>query len=386
MSHITSVDEAFADAVARRQVAGIVALAETADGKTLYEAAEGVRDLNSGAPISADSVFWFASMTKAVTSICALQLVEKGLIGLDQPIGDIMPELAEPKVLAGFDVVGKPKFRAAARPITLRHLLTHTSGFIYDIWSAEMMRCREAMGAPGVIGCQNAALTLPLAFDPGERWDYGIGIDWVGKTIEKLSGQRLSEYMAAHIFEPLGMRDTAFKITPAMRARLVTMHARGEDGGLVPIEFELPQEPEFEMGGGGLYSTAGDYMKFCQAILHGGAPLLQPETMKLVYENQIGPTRVGLLKTAVPGHSNDAEFFPGLEKAWTAAFMTNLEDAPTGRSAGSLAWAGLGNTYHWIDRTKGVAGVICTQTLPFADTEVLRLFDTFERGVYAALH
>ena len=320
-----------------------------------------------------------------------MQLVEQGKLAPDEPIAEVLPELAAPQVLEGFDEAGEPRLRPARRPITLRHLITHTAGFVYDIWNVDMGRYMEKCGIPGIISCQNKALELPLVFDPGERWDYGINIDWVGKAVERVSGQRLGAYFAEHLFGPIGMKDTAFKLTPDHRARLAAMHARGADDGLAPIPFELPQDPEFEMGGGGLYGTAADYLAFAQLFLNrgraaNGAQVLKPETVQLMAQNAIGDLNVRLLKTAMPASSNDAEFFPGMVKKWSLGFMISTEAVPGGRGAGSLAWAGLGNTYFWIDPAKGVAGVILMQLLPFADAKALALFDRFEKAVYAALN
>lgn len=371
------------------QVPGVVAMASTADG-TVYQGAFGTRTLPAGAAMTVDTVFWIASMTKAITSTAAMQLVERGRLSLDAPIGATLPELAAPQVLEGFDAAGEPRLRPAKRPITLRHLITHTAGFGYDIWNPDLIRYGERKGVPSVTSCQNGALATPLVFDPGDRWDYGINIDWVGKAVERVSGQKLSAYFAENLFGPLGMSDTAFKITPAMRARLVGMHARGPDGALGPMEFEIPQEPEFEMGGGGLYGTAADYQKFATMFLRGGkaasgAQVLKPETVKLMAQNAIGDTLVRKLHTAIPPYSNDAEFFPGRPKKWGLGFMINVEAVPGGRSAGSLSWAGLGNTYQWIDPAKGIAGAILTQLVPFADAAALDLYAAFEHEVYAAL-
>ena len=261
MRSTAPIDEVLKAATDHGDVPGVVAMAANRDG-LLYEGAFGRRALPDGAAMTADTVFWIASMTKAITSAAAMQLVEQGKLVLDEPIANILPELARPQVLEGFDAAGEPRLRPARRAITLRHLITHTSGFVYDIWNPEMGRYMERKGIPGIITCRNAALDLPLAFDPGDAWDYGTGIDWVGKAVERVSGQQLGEYFAEHLFEPIGMTDTGFRLTPERRARLAGMHARDADGTLTPIEFEIPQDPEFEMGGGGLYSTAADYLAF----------------------------------------------------------------------------------------------------------------------------
>jgi methyl acetate hydrolase len=382
----TPIDEILQAAVERGDVAGVVALAT--DGKDkVYEGTFGRRSLQNGsAAMTVDTVFWVASMTKAVTSVAVMQLVEQGRLDLDSPLGEVMPELAEPKVLTGFDDDGEPRLRPAASPITLRALLTHTAGFSYDIWNAATGRYMAHAGIPGIISCENAALRIPLAFDPGDRWEYGINIDWVGKTVEKVSGQTLEEYFRERIFAPLGMSDTGFVIGDDQRRRLAGMHARTPDGSLEPIPFELPQAPEFFMGGGGLYSTGPDYLTFVAMLLNGGsldgATVLRPETVREMTKNQIGDLEVEVLRTAIPEHSNDAEFFPGMVKKFGLGFLINTDDAPSGRSAGSLAWAGLANTYYWVDPTKRLGGVILTQVLPFADPTVLDLFATWETAVY----
>jgi methyl acetate hydrolase len=247
----------------------------------------------------------------------------------------------------------------------------------------------EAKGVLGIVSCQNAALALPLVFDPGDKWDYGISIDWVGKAVERVSGRSLGDYFAEHLFEPIGMKDTAFKLTDERRARLTGMHARAEDGTLGPMEFEVPQEPEFQMGGGGLYGTASDYLSFQRVFLNEGRAdghaVLKPETARLMAANAMSDLNVRPLKTAVSHLSNDAEFFPGMVKKWSLGFMISTEPVAGGRSARSLAWAGLGNTYFWIDPVKGIAGVVLMQLLPFADAKALALLDGFERSVYATL-
>ena len=388
MSEFPQINQVLKAAIDRGDVPGVVAMAATREGP-LYQGAFGKRALPDGAAMTADTVFWIASMTKAVTSTAAMQLVTEGKLTLDQPIARVLPELASPQVLEGFDGAGEPRMRPARRPITLRHLITHTAGFVYAIWNPDIGRYIEKTGTPDIITCQDASLSLPLTFDPGEKWDYGINIDWVGKAVERVSGQRLGEYFAERLFGPIGMKDTTFKLTPGHRARLVGMHARGEDGALTPIAFQMPEEPEFEMGGGGLYSTAADYLAFQQIFLNegrtGSRQVLKPETVRMMAENAIGDLNVGLLKTVAPSYSNDAEFFPGMIKKWGLGFMISTAQVPGGRGPGSLAWAGLGNTYFWIDPAKGIAGVILMQLLPFADPKALALLTSFEKAVYAAL-
>ena len=388
MSLQSEVDAVLHKAVANGDVPGVVAAA-TDRGGAIYEGGFGERVLGSGAAMTADTVGWIASMTKALTGTAAMQLVEQGRLELDRPAADWVPELGETQVLEAFDDAGQPLTRPPRRPITLRHLLTHTAGFAYEIWSEQVIRYQQAKGVPGIITCQNAALSTPLLFDPGERWGYGINIDWAGRMVEVVSGKRLGAYLQENIFEPLGMRDTAFKLRPDMRARLAKIHQRGDDDGFTALDLEIPQEPEFDMGGGGLYGTAGDYLKFVRMILNRGAAngrqVLRPETVDMMARNQMGECRVRALKTAMPPLSNDAEFFPGMPKTWGLTFMINMEQAATGRTAGSLAWGGLANSYFWIDPKKGVGGVYLTQILPFADKKALPLFFEFERTVYRQL-
>jgi methyl acetate hydrolase len=306
----------------------------------------------------------------------------------------VLPQLAAPQVLEGFDDKGQPKLRPAKRPITLRQLLTHTAGFTYDLWDADTAQYVKAANLPGIISCKNAALTTPLAFDPGDRWEYGINIDFAGKAVEAVSGQRLNVYLREHIFPPLGMKDTDFVIGPDQKKRLVTVHARKPDGGLDPIEFGVPQEPEFFMGGGGLYGTARDYLAFLQMLMHGGefngARLLRPETVAQMSKNNIGDVNISrvVLKTTAPDSTPDVDMgqlFPGQDIKWGLSFLINPQEGPAGRSGGSLSWAGLANTYFWLDPSKHVAGVIMTQVLPFADPRVLGLYGKFESSLYKAL-
>ena len=381
----TTLDAILSEAVASGQVPGVVAAAADAQG-VIYEGGFGVRTLGQDAPMTADTVVWIASMTKAVTAAAAMQLVESGALSLEAPIGELLPALADPQVLEGFEEDGTPRLRPAAGPITLRHLLTHTSGFAYNMWNADCGRYEEHVGSPGIISCQNAALELPLMTDPGTRWEYGIGIDWAGKAVEAASGVRLDRYLQDHFFIPLQMLDTGFALSAEHQARQAGVHARTPEG-LAPIEFGLPPEPEFHMGGGGLLSTAGDYLRFLRMILGQGSldgvKVLEPATVALMGQNHIGELNMEAMTSVLPAFTNDVDLFPGITKKWGLSFMINETDAPTGRKAGSLAWAGLANSYYWVDPTSGVAGVLATQILPFADEAVLELLTKFETAVYA---
>jgi CubicO group peptidase (beta-lactamase class C family) len=363
-------------------VPGVAVAAVFPDGE-IVSAAAGVRDVATGAAMSPDSVVWIASMTKAITAAAAMQQVEQGKLSLDAPIAGVLPQLRDLKVLEGFDAGGKPKLRPARVPVTLRHLLTHSSGFVYDMWNADMSRYLELTGTPGIISCANAALDLPLVFEPGSAWDYGIGIDWAGKAVEAVSGKSLGVYLADNLFRPLGMRDTGFRIRDDQRARLARMHARTPEG-IIAIDFEIPQAPEFEMGGGGLYSTVGDYLRFTRMILEGGVldgvRVLAAPTVAQMSQNAMGDLRCRAMKSVAPGSTNDVDFLAGMQ--WGLSFLINPEALPTGRSAGSLAWAGLANSYFWIDPAKQVAGVYATQLLPFFDADAVALFGEFESAVY----
>ena len=380
------------DAMLRRaaeagDVPGVIAMATDRNG-SIYEGAFGKRVLGQPAPMTVDTVVWIASMTKPLTAAGAMQLVEQGKLDLDAPAAKVVPDIGKAEVLEGFDATGQPRTRKPKREITLRHLLTHTAGFSYDIWNPDIAKYQEVKKLPGIISCENVALTTPLLFDPGEKWDYGINIDWAGKMVEAVSGKRLGAYLTENLFAPLGMTSTAFKITADMRARLAKIHQRDEKDAFAPqMDLEIPQDPEFEMGGGGLYATAGDYLRFVRLILNrgkaGSAQVLKPETVDLISKNNMGALRVTLLKTAAPPLSNDAEFFPGVPKAWGLSFQINLERAPTGRPAGGLMWAGLANSYFWIDPATGIGGVYLTQVLPFADKKSLPLYYEFEKTFYS---
>src|SRR5271169_3524500 len=326
MQSKAQIDQVLRQKCDAKEIPGVVAIAANSKEVT-YQGAFGKRDLSKDDAMTADSVFWIASMTKAVTSAAAMQLVEQGKLSLDTPIGSVLPDLASPQVLEGFEADGAPKLRPAKNPITLRHLMTHTAGFCYDLWNGDMLKYLEKTGTPGITTCKNDALKTPIMSDPGTRWEYGTNIDFVGKAVEAASGKRLDAYLRDHLFTPLGMADTSFKLTASQRKRLVGMHARGPDGALAPIPFELEQDPEFHMGGGGLYGTAGDYIKFTQMILNKGSgngnQLLKPETVAVMGQNHIGVLNKTKMISAIPWATNDVELFPGMVKKWGLSFMIN---------------------------------------------------------------
>ena len=379
-------DMVLSGAVASGAVPGVVAMATDREG-VIYEGAFGERSIGSGQAMTLDSVGWIASMTKALTSVAAVQQVERGKLDLDLPAAQVVPAIAEVQVLAGFEAAGQPLLRPPKRPITLRHLLTHSSGMSYEIWNPDMQKVQAAFGIPSVTECKNRALYLPLVADPGERWEYGLGIDWAGKMVEAVTGKTLGEAMTQTLLGPLGMKDTAFRIRPDMRDRLASTHLRGADGVLAPFPFEIPQEPEFEMGGG-LYGTVDDYLRFVRMILNGGQldgeRVLKPETVISLGLNHMGNCRVSELVAAIP-LTNNAEFFPGVQKSWSLAFQINHAPTFTGRPAGALMWAGLANSFYWIDPATGVGGAYMTQIFPFADVGSVPAYYAFETAVYDSL-
>lgn len=381
------LDDVLARATQRAdRVPGVVAMITDREGN-IYEGAAGERALGHGEPMTLDTTFALFSTTKAITGTAVLQCVEEGLLDLDAPAATYVPDIGELKVLDGFDAGGNPVLREPKRDITTRMLLLHTAGFGYDFFNESYNRLSQEHGQPSVITCSKAALTTPLLFDPGEKWEYGTNIDWAGQVVESIRGHRLGDVMRQRIFEPLEMADTAFTMSPSMKDRLAPIHQRESDGSLTPlIGFELPAEPEVHMGGHGLHGTVGDYMKFIRMWLNDGAGtsgrVLSPETVAAAVQNGLEGQHVGLLPGVLPTLSNDAEFFPGVPKGWAYSFMTNEEVAPTGRPAGSLAWAGLANLYYWIDRQTGVGGFWATQILPFADPGSINGYLEFETAVY----
>jgi methyl acetate hydrolase len=384
-----TVDAALADCVlANPGIPGVVAMVTDRKG-TVCQGAAGVRAQGQQPAMTPDTVFALFSTTKSITGTAILQCVEEGLLDLDAPAKTYVPDIAMLQVIEGFDGAGQPKLRPPRRDITTRMLMLHTAGLSYDFASDVYQRLAKDHGQVGITTGQRAALFTPLLFEPGERWEYGSNIDWCGQIVEAVRGSRLGDVMAEHIFAPCGMTDTAFTMTPSMRERLAGMHHRAADGSLAHNpKFVLPQTPEIHMGGHGLYGTVGDYGRFMRMYLNDGmgdvARVLKPETVRMAEKNGLGDKKVSMLRSSNPALSNDAEFFPGQSKSWALSFMVNDEAAPTGRPAGSLSWAGLGNLYYWIDRKTGIAGFWATQILPFADHTAVSHYLKFETAVYSS--
>ena len=371
-------------------VPGVVAMATDRQGN-FYEGATGKRSLGGEQPMTPDSVMAIFSTTKAMTGVCAMQLVEEGLLRLEDPAKQYVPEIAELQVLGGFDDAGQPQTRAPSRDITVNDLILHTSGLAYEFFSESDLKYRTAHGVPTVVSSTFASVRTVLQHDPGAAWTYGPSIDWLGRVVEKLRGKRLGEVMAERIFTPLGMDSTAFTLTDSMRSRLAVLHDRAQDGKLTPLpDLILPQPPEMDMGGHGLYSTVSDYMKFIRMFLNDGdgphGRVLKAETVEMMSGNGLpaGMTSGGW-PTSIPSLANAGEFDPGIRKTWAYTFQRNEEPTHTGRPAGSLMWAGLGNLFYWIDRQNGVGGFVGTQILPFLDVASYPGFVDFEAAVYRSL-
>lgn len=384
----TSIDQCLQRAVDDGTVAGVVAMGATNQG-LVYEGARGRANAQTGEVMGPDTVFWLLSMTKAITATACMQLIEQGKLRLEQPAAEILPQLKSPQILDGFDASGKPKLRPARNAITVRHLLTHTSGFTYSIWSDRLTQYEKVTGMHDIGYSLNGAFAAPLEFEPGERWNYGISMDWVGKLVEAVTDQSLEVYFREHIFEPLGMKNSGFLLSSAQKQRVATMHRRQPDGSLKPKPFETNQRPEFFMGGGGLFSTPRDYMAFLQMLVnsgtHRGERILRANTVETMFRNHIGDLQVTEMKTAQPAWSNSFDQFSGTPHKWGLSLDINSKPGPHGRSAGSGSWAGLLNTYFWVDPVKRVAGSLFTQMLPFYDARVVNLYGQFEQALYDGL-
>jgi methyl acetate hydrolase len=376
-----ALDEQLSAAVARGDVPGLVVIAAARD-RVLYQGVFGEAEVGRKRPMTADAIFRIASMTKPVTSVAAMQLYEQSRFALDDPAEKYLPELANLMVIESFDpATGTYKVRPAAKKVTIRHLFTHTSGLGYGFTSAIIRDFKPREGEAYAAG--------PLLFEPGTQWMYGSSVDWLGRLVERLSGQNLEEYFRAHIFAPLRMPDTFYNVPEPKQQRRVTVHRRQDGRADAPLT-EQPNQPPPPAstfnGGGGLLSTAGDYIRFERMILNGGtldgAQILSADTVRLMGQNHIGEVGVRAVNTALPNLSMDFTFIDDRKDKWGLGFLITTRDVVGKRSAGSLSWGGIDNTYFWIDPARGIVGVVMMQLLPFADTKALAIYDTFERGVY----
>ena len=370
-------DRAFAAA----HLPGAVGMIVDRDG-VRFARALGEADAVAHRPMHEDTLFQIASMTKAITSVAAMQLVEQGRLSLDADIGLVLPALANPQVLTGFGADGQPQLRRAARPVTLRHLLTHTAGLGYFFIHPEVLQYYGAVGMPEPGSL--ASINMPLLFDPGTSWEYSVATDWVGQAVETVSGQTLGDYLAAHVTGPLGMTQTAFRAE--MPADAAKVHVRTPGGGW-ELNPAVLGGGEFQMGGGGLSSTAGDYARFVRMLLRGGeldgVRILATETVAEMNRDQVAPLRAGAMGSAMPEFAAPYDTFPDQHTGWGLGFLINPEPGPNGRSPGSLAWAGIFNSYYWFDPARGVGGVFMSQVAPFGDPGALAAFGALEALAYS---
>ncbi|HTX32232.1 MAG TPA: serine hydrolase domain-containing protein [Solirubrobacteraceae bacterium] len=384
----TAMEEILNRAVETGAVPGAAFVLTGPEGD-VREVTAGTLRVGDDDPVTPATIYRLMSMTKAVVSAGALQLVEAGELGLDQKVASIIPEFGEIKVLDGFDG-DRPRLRDPSRPATVQQLFTHTSGHGYVFLRPELVRYYEVTGLPDPLSGVRSSLQQPLVADPGTEWNYGISLDWLGLVVAAVSGQDLPAYLTEHVLDPLEMSDTTFAPSDEQRSRLMAIHSRTPDGGLAISELDLPAEPEYWAGGHGLYGTAGDYARFMAALLAGGElngnRILRPETVDLMFTDHLAGVPLppdGTVST-MPELSNDVPPLP-----FTQTFGLGLhvftEDLPGMRRAGSGDWSGLCNCYYWIDRASGVAGAFLTQVVPFYDAQILEPLLGTEMGVYAEI-
>lgn len=384
-----AMDRILEECVAAGRTPGVVVSVATRDG-VAYEGAAGVRAFGGDEKMTMDTVFRAFSMTKAVGAAAAAKAIEDGLLTLETPVEDVLPEWRDVQVLDGFDADGAPKLRAPKVKATLRHLATHTSGLVYEFWDANQTKYMKATGAPTILTGQKKALkSYPLAFDPGEKWHYGTGSDWLGQMVEAATGERIDAYCRKTILEPLAMKDTRFELEDDIADRLCQAHMHTPDGGWRKHELAPPANPEFYGMGHALYTTGPDYLRFIRMLLLNGAldgeQVLKPETVAMFRANQIGALSAGKLISTAPPLSADVDFFPEQENKFSLGCLMNTKDIEGKRRAGSQSWAGVLNTHYWFDPAAGVACVIMMQHLPFIDESCMAVYDAVERAVYAEL-
>jgi methyl acetate hydrolase len=375
-----AIDQMLQAAADKGDIPGLV-VAVTNKEQVLYLKAMGKQDVAHNVPMSKDTVFRIASMTKPITSVAVMMLYEQGKLRLDDAASDYLPSLKGREVIATFNEKDATyTTRPAKREMTIRHLLTHTSGLGYSSSSPIILAIQQKT--------HKDERDMPLLFDPGTRWYYSASAAVLGDIVEKLTRQSLEEFFQANIFRPLGMVDTSYLLPPEKAGRLVTLHQWGP-AGLV----ERPNPPQYKSvvrGDGGLLSTASDYCAFLQMLLNEGSwhgtRLLKPETVRLMTSNQIGPLVVEEMPTTQPDRYAPFLFGDGRDK-FGLGFQITVTDGKSvhERSAGSYAWAGAFNTYFWVDPKKGIAVVFMTQEWPFYNSTNRDVMKRFERVIYENL-
>ena len=379
------IDAVLSAAVERNSVPGIVGLVADADG-IFYHRAFGVSRAGDDRSLEPDAVYRIASMSKLATSVAALQLIDEGRLDFDAAVADYLPAFDGLQVLTGFTADGTPELRPARSRATVHQLFAHISGLGYDTWHGELLRYLRYTGLPAISDGLRETFRAPLVADPGTEFNYGTSTDWLGLVVEKCSGVPLEHYLAKRLFEPLNMVDTAMVPSADQRRRTVPLHVRGPDGMWSAVEFEFPANPEFHPGGHGLSSTAGDYARLQRALLRGGeldgTRVLSEELVGEMFVPQTGEIRIDHIPTAIPEASAEVHLVDG--QRWGLAFPLTDSEQPGMRPVGSGGWAGLWNTFFWLDPVNSITAALYTATLPFCDRGVLDVYEAFERAIYAA--
>ncbi|KZP25119.1 beta-lactamase/transpeptidase-like protein [Athelia psychrophila] len=394
-----TLDEIFHTVTENKFIPGAVLVATNKSGTLNYAKAFGRTGVSPDAkPLTLDSTFWLASCSKLFTTIAALQCAERGLFSLDSPadIVRLLPELAAPNILTGFDAEGKPITVPAKNRITLRQLLAHTAGMSYEFTNPLLSAWRKT--PEGSRTYDDAFLSkylMPLVYEPGELWMYSGGVDWAGKLVERANGgMALEAYMQQYMWDPLGMQDITFHLEKKARVkqRLVEMTARVPESGVVILETGentfAPEVVSFASGGGGLWGSAPEFLKVLTSILRDDGRLLGSETVAEMFKPQLSPpckdNWMKLLKTSAGNAAYTGNAPMGMEFTGGLGGFSSLEDMPGRRKKGSLAWGGLPNLFWWIDPEGGVAGLYASQMTPSGDKISTDLFEAFEKDVYTA--
>jgi methyl acetate hydrolase len=388
VTDVTTLDDLLANAVLMGNVPYVVAAVGTS-ARTAWIGAAGDRGANE--PAAVNTVFRIMSMSKGIASTAAAILADRGSLDWDAPVDTVLPEFAELQVLDGFDDAAHPILRDPRSRATIRQLATHTSGLAYELYDSSITNYMRLTSTPPAVSGRHAALRCPLAVDPGLRWQYGTGADWLGLVVAEIDGRSIDQLCNDEIFAPLLMIDTEFELRADQRPRLGSIHDRTVDGSLVPAAIQLgpPSQPEFYGMGHALYSTVPDYLRFLRMWLgYGqvdGIRILKHETATDFLCNHIGTLRLQAYPSMLPALTEDLDFLEGTETSHSLGFARTEEAWPGGRSAGSQSWAGILNTHFWFDPHQDVAAVMMTQLLPFMDRRALNTMDSFERAVYSTL-